>query len=354
MDIDNFDFKPLTKGLGFDKKTDASATPLTSKPAARSTPSDMSFADPFGKSDTIAEPLKRASTRLDSILFEKPTLDLSKNLDSKQMGSSQLGGTQANKASSAPLFEKPLEWNNNPPKTSRSIAEMLNALPPSIDFFDEEKAVKQKEAKVYKPIGRIDYTPALPDISLPSDKAENYLPANDQKADISLDNTLEKAFPKVGFRRPFFHQAVEVQPQFTEIPVSFTSAVLDGLVILGLTALLLVGLILITKIDLIAVVLHSSASFDVWSELAAVFMGVYLLYYMVARGFWGSTLGDWAFDIHLGTAEERLKWFYPYQVVLRMAVLAVTGFIVFPIVSLIMKKDAAESFSKLRLYIKNY
>jgi hypothetical protein len=339
MDLDNFDFKPLTKGLGFDKKADESKT-IPSQPTRESSASTAARV-----STPASAPTKNMGTsHLDSISFEKPNLDLSKKLDTAKI----------NHTLEAPLFEKPLEWNNNPPKTSRSIAEMLNSLPPSIDFFDEEKAVKQKEAKVYKPIGRIDYTPSLPEIGVPSDKAENYVPANEERADISLDNTLEKAFPKVGFRRPFFHQAVEVQPQFTEISTSFTSAILDGLVILGLTALLLVGLILITKIDLIAVVLHSRASLDVWSELGAVFMGVYLLYYMVARGFWGSTLGDWAFDIHLGTAEERLKWFYPYQVVFRMAVIALTGFVLFPLLSLIMKKDMASTYSKLRLYIKNY
>jgi hypothetical protein len=324
MDIDNFSFKPLSKGLGFDKKADE-ATTIPTKP-------------------TTAPATSKSSARVTA------------SMDTDIASGKKLNAFQETLKSETPnLFEKPLDWNSGaPPKTSRSIAEMLNSLPPSIDFFDEEKAVKQKEAKVYKPIGRIDYTPALPDISTPLDKAENFIPVNEEKADITLDNTLEKAFPKVGFRRPFFHQAVEVQPQFTEIPVSFTSAILDALVITGLTALLLVGLILITKIDLIAVVLHSSASFDVWGELGAVFLGVYILYYMVARGFWGSTLGDWAFDIHLGTPEERLKWYYPYQVVLRMAVIAATGFIVFPLLSFFSDKDMAQSFSKLRLYIKNY
>lgn len=317
MDSDNFEFKPLTEGLGFDKKTNLTSTPV--KKAAAKT-----------------EPIKKTLT-------EELSLDLTKD-------------TKAPAPVEAPsLFDKPLDWNSTPPKTSRTIAEMLNSLPPSIDFFDEEKAVKQKqEAKVYKPVGRVEYTQNLPEIQEPQSVVPDFIPENEQKVDVTLNNTLEKAFPKVGFRRPFFHQSVEVQPQFTEVTTSFTSAVLDAMVITGLTSILLVGLILLTGIDLLAVVMHSKANATTWAELGAIYFGVYLLYYMCTRGFWGSTLGDWAFDIQLGQAQDQRQWYYPYQVIWRMTVIAFTGFITLPILSLIMRKDVAASFSKLRLYTKNY
>jgi hypothetical protein len=126
------------------------------------------------------------------------------------------------------------------------------------------------------------------------------------------------------------------------------------LVISGLTALFLVSLILVTKIDLIAVILHTKAPLSVWVEVGAIFFGVYTLYYMCTRGLWGSTLGDWAFDMQLGLEEERLMWYYPAQVVLRMTVIALTGFVTLPLISFLFKKDLAYMFSGLKLYTKNY
>jgi len=301
IDSDNFDFKPITEGLGFDKKAEEKKM---QRPASLS----PSFVE-----EEVA-PVK------------------------------------------APILEKPIDWNTNPPKTSRAITELISALPPSIDFDDKKS--KMPESKVYKPVGRLEYsvpTPPMPEIApaplVPKTVTD---PKTGQSVDVTLNNTLEKAFPKAGFRRPFFHQTVEVKPQYTPITTSFTSAVLDALVITGLTALFLVCLILITKIDLIAVILHTQAPLSVWGELGAIFCGVYLLYYMCTRGFWGATLGDWAFDMQLGLEADRMNWYYPAQVVGRMVLIAATGFIVIPLLSFILRRDLAYHLSGLRLYQRNY
>lgn len=304
MEMDDFDFKPITKGLGFDKKAEET------KPTPSPIPPSLTF------NEKIEAPVKPE------------------------------------------VFEKSIDWNMNPPKTSRMISDMLNSLPPAMEFAPE--TVKPTESKVQMPIGRADYMPAAPPmgytkpLDLPQINPEDPELNKEGRMDVSLNNTLEKAFPKVGFRRPFFHQTVEVQPQYTPVTSSFTSAFLDLMVIAGLTALMLVGIILLTKVDLIAVIMHTSAPMSVWLEIGAIFFGVYTLYYMCTRGLWGNTLGDWAFDIQLGLEEERLQWFYPAQVVFRMTVIALTGFVIFPLISFLFKKDLAYWISGLRLYSRNY
>lgn len=309
MEMDDFDFKPITKGLGFDKKAEDTTKPII----ASSVPPSLTF------NEKIETPTKPE------------------------------------------IFEKSIDWNMNPPKTSRMISDMINSLPPAMEFAPETATKKPETQKVQMPIGRADYMPSTMPMPAPAKPTELPLISPDDPeltpergVDVSLNNTLEKAFPKVGFRRPFFHQTVEIKPQFTPVTSSFTSAVLDMLVISGLTALFLVSLIFVTKIDLIAVILHTQAPMSVWLEVGAIFFGVYTLYYMCTRGLWGSTLGDWAFDMQLGLEEERLNWFYPAQVVLRMTLIALTGFIVFPLISFLFKKDIAFWVSGLRLYTKNY
>lgn len=306
MELDDFDFKPITNGLGFDKKTE-----------------DL-------KSIKIT-----TTAKMSQALGSTPIEDLQQRSE---------------------VLEKPVDWNTkSPSKTSHSIAELMNSLPPSMDLFDEKKtaakASGREAVKVYRPIGRNDYESPM-NKDLTAEKEISSL--LEDRVDVSLNNTLEKAFPQVGFRRPFFHQAVEVREQYISVSASFTSALLDGLVVMGLTALFLVGLVLITGIDLIAVLMHPGTPFQTTAEVGAIAFAIYLLYYMTSRGIWGSTLGDWAFDIQLGMEPDRTQWFYPFQVIGRMIVIAITGFITLPLLSFIAKKDLAYYVSGLKLYMRTY
>jgi hypothetical protein len=323
MDFDNFEFKPLTGGLGFDKKAEE-ARPQRKENTTR-----------FDQDFTPA-PIKKEAD------LESTKTSTVSRATSQEAGKEKL-------KNSIELFERSLERESNQ-DSSRTIKDMLNSLPPSMDFVEAKPASTNRN---YNPVGRTDYSinkklvdplPEAPSIDL----------LKNNSMDITLDNTLEKAFPKVGFRKPFFHQTVEIKPQFTPVTASFTSSVIDALVISGLTALFLVSLIVFTKVDLIAVILHTQAPLSVWLEIGGIFMGVYLLYYMCTRGFWGSTLGDWAFDIQLGMEQDRLKWYYPGLVVLRMMVVALTGFFILPLASFIAKTDLAGKISGIRLYAKNY
>lgn len=313
MDFDKFEFKPLTDGLGFDKKADK----------------------------------QKAKT-------SNPTVDIS---------SFEI---ESPKKKEPNLFEKPVDWSGTASsRASKSIADMLESLPPSLDFLNEpatDSKKKREEPKIYNPIGREDYPvaqlqkeelfePQLKEIKKPATEVK---PPVEEKVDVSLNNTLEKAFPQEGFRRPFFQQSVEIKPQYTPVSASITSGILDFLVITGVMTLFLVSLVLFTGVDLLAVVLNSQATRSVWIELGAIYFGVYILYYLAARGIWGSSLGDWAFDIQLGLEDERKRWYYPFQIITRMTGVALTGFIILPLLSLIFKSDLAYGFSGLRLHMKNY
>ena len=81
---------------------------------------------------------------------------------------------------------------------------------------------------------------------------------------------------------------------------------------------------------------------------------VILFYFMIARGMYGCTLGDWAFDVQLGSETERNHIMYPFQVLFRTFVIMITGIILIPVVSLGFGKDMAYYFSGLKLYSRQY
>jgi hypothetical protein len=290
MDLDNFEFRPLTQGLGFDKTTEGAEK--------------KSILPPQPQAKT--EPVKKAS-------FELPQQD----------------------------FVIP---NETP--VSRSLKKMLDSLPPSVDFTDDTN----RELKLKGP-----------EIPRPNLKTPIYRPVTEipslttqQNFDVTLNNSLSQAFPKVEVNKKFYHQMVTPVPQYKEVATSFASAVIDFAIVMGLASLFVVSLVAITQVDIIMMLTHSQLSFRTTLELALLYMGVTLFYFMLARGLCGSTLGDWAFDVQLGSEKERNHVMYPFQVLFRTAVIILTGIILIPVVSLGFGKDIAYYFSGLKLYSRQY
>ncbi len=290
MDLDNFEFKPLTEGLGFDKTTDNSEKKTNSFPV-----------------------VKTAETALEKASFELPEQE----------------------------FVAP---NKTP--VSRSLKKMLDSLPPSVDFTED----KDRELKLKGP-----------DSPLPELKTPVYRPVPDAPIvtpqtnfDVTLDNSLSQAFPKEEVAKRFYHQMVQPVAKFKEIPTSLASAFIDGLVVLSLAILFVVALVLATNVNFEAMLFSAQYGFKTKMELLALTVGVNLFYFMMTRGLFGSTLGEYAFDVQLGSEKDRSHLMYPFQVLFRTIVIMVSGFILVPLVSLGFGKDMAYYFSGLKLYSQQY
>lgn len=284
MDLDNFEFRPITSGLGFDKTTDEKQNKLGSN----------------GK--------KLKST-------QNPNVYKSTQVEDQVP---------------------------NPTPVSRSLKKMLDSLPPSVDFNED----KQRELKINGLRGPHTETPIYqPIVGQPSHATE---------FDVTLNDSLSQAFPKEEVNKRFYHQMVTPVQQYKEMSSSFASAMIDAMVVLGLSSLFVVCLVAITQVDIITMLTHSQLSARTLVELCLLYVGVSLFYFMLARGLFGSTLGDWAFDVQLGSEDERSHVMYPFQVIFRTFVIMLTGIFIIPVVSLAFGKDIAYYFSGLKLYSRQY
>lgn len=291
MNLDDFDFKPLTTGLGFDKTTENSEK----------------------KSQNIVGPKAKQSIELKTE-FELPE-------------------------------QKFTPANNTP--VSRSLKKMLDSLPPSVDFSnDSHRELKLKGPE--SPIPEVKTPIYRPVMDKPM------APIHQNQFDITLDNSLSQAFPKEEVSKRFFHQMVTPVPQYKEVALSTASAIIDFAIILGLASLFIVSLVFITKVDIVMMLTNNQMSQRTLFEMGALFCGVALFYFMLSRGLFGSTLGDWAFDVQLGSEKDRSHLMYPFQVLFRTFVIMVTGVILVPLVSLGFGKDIAYYFSGLKLYSRQY
>ena len=67
------------------------------------------------------------------------------------------------------------------------------------------------------------------------------------------------------------------------------------------------------------------------------------------RILWGQSIGEWTFEMRTGSKEQFQKVTYPLQVIRRQLLIIVTGFVVLPFVSFLLKRDLAGQISGLSL-----
>jgi hypothetical protein len=139
----------------------------------------------------------------------------------------------------------------------------------------------------------------------------------------------------------------------TPVPVSFAASALDAITVAALSMIFMATLISVTGVDLISVVTSASTEFATQLSLIVLYLAVYQMYLIIARSFFGRTLGEWTFDLQMGTDEQMVKGVYPALVLWRAVFVLFTGIIFVPLISLIAGKDVAKTFTGLQLFRRN-
>ncbi|MBK9294344.1 MAG: RDD family protein [Oligoflexia bacterium] len=140
-----------------------------------------------------------------------------------------------------------------------------------------------------------------------------------------------------------FREAMLETPkaQYENISFSWSAAVFDAAMILGMTLLFSAVVFALTMIELTTI--YDALITDVGIQVAAVLIvfAVFEIYTVGSRTFFGKTLGEWVFDIRLGQPEQQLRFSYPFRVALRSFLVTITGFVLMPVLSSAFGKDIA-------------
>ncbi len=138
-------------------------------------------------------------------------------------------------------------------------------------------------------------------------------------------------------------------------PVSFNigAAILDATMILALSMIFLVGLISATNVDVLSVMLSAKTDMPAQLSLIVLYLAMSQMYLIVSRSFAGASIGEWTFDIQLGQPADIPKATYPIKVLVRSFVTLLTGVVLLPLLSLILRKDLAGKIAGVRLYRRN-
>jgi hypothetical protein len=253
---------------------------------------------------------------------------------------------------------------------TKSISDLIASLPPSLDFLDEKAIVAEADAKpmasaltskkmefeealsarpqIFQPLARDEYKAPAMVLPTPGTKASAYV---DTKAPAAshyrdrIDQSLARAFPHME-KATKKNLAVGLE----KVSAAPMAAFLDAMVAAGVATIALVSILAITHINLMGLLTNAQTDVPTQIHLGLLFVAVLLMYMLVARSFFGASLGEWAFDLQLGSKEDQSRIVYPLLVAWRSIVVTATGLVVLPALSLVMRRDLIRYLTGLQLY----
>jgi len=383
--FEEFEFKPLTEGLGFHKKADTLKNEVKSTIAKTAT--------------SVATSAAMNSEPPRSSIFPKPepkTERTTERAPTKSFGASA-GGLAA-----ASFGTNLTETERTQPEAARSaveasrtasqsISELMASLPPSLDFLDDKQDLTRKSEmpfgatpmaapiapiassnrpQIFQPLvspretSTIATGPTVGSVlPAPGTKAGSAQAAAGVAAPIGAPAMVgggattartgyrERMFESFGKTVPKTEAAETTATEGTLVPVAvnFSAALIDAMVVAGISTILLVCIITITHINLVAMLSNASTDTATQKNLVFLFLAVLQMYMLVSRAFFGSSLGEWAFETQLGTDEQQRQLYYPALVLWRSLFITFTGLLPLPLLSFAFKRDLGKYVSGLQL-----
>ena len=290
--FDEFEFKPLTDGLGFHKKS-------------------VSLKDGLKKTGVLDDELQDVPVTMPQSMIE----DTPKSSGKKHSFEDVLSALEK-----TPL-QRPadLQFTEPLPRAAKKQAMEVETPRPAQSPFPQPNAYKNPPLNIPNHVEKV---------------GEKITPA-------------QKNQEKTGTRRG---AADSPQVLLQPASVSFASAALDAVIVFALTLVFLIALMAVTKVDLNAVLRNIGDQTMTQISLAVLFVAVMQMYAIISRSFFGRTLGEWTFDLQVGRNEEQKLESYPLKIAMRSLVTTLTGLILLPLISLIMGRDLAGRISGVQLY----
>lgn len=132
--------------------------------------------------------------------------------------------------------------------------------------------------------------------------------------------------------------------------ISISSTILDFVVVVALSLVFLVSLLSVTKIEILSIAFNLQSDGATQLSLGILFIAIMQMYVVVSRSFFGRTLGEWTFDFQMGDDQQQRSGFYPLLVAWRSFLIVLTGLIILPLLSLVFRRDLTARLCGLQLY----
>lgn len=146
------------------------------------------------------------------------------------------------------------------------------------------------------------------------------------------------------------------KPQIDEasnpLPWMISAFFVDSMLVVALVLSSLLATLMVTDADLMQLFANNPEDWWLRSTIPAIFIVMTFAYMTMSRILMGASIGEIVFDVHLGTEAQRQNVGYSLRVILRSTLAIVSGLVVLPFFSLLLKQDYLGDLSGLRLYPK--
>lgn len=386
--FEEFEFKPLTDGLGFHKKAeklkqDIQLTNLGEEKIGRVVPEPppKNMLSPSEDELDLAAPRSASKSISDLIAALPPSLDFLEDTPAAPAGKN--ASASAKSEAEPPInypFLKPRKRAAEPkPVTSQGTpAPQVSAEGARPQIFQPlgradykshaEKAVEKVGEKVgEKPTPITAPKPGTPatlssaNAATPISARANLPPSPTLKSPLKPGDKIDEIAARVQRIQKEKARAEKTQDverkalavashELKKVSASFAAAVLDLMAISGIATIFLVMILVITRVDLVAMLSHAKTDLSTIFHLALLFFAVMQMYVLTSRCFFGATVGEWAFDLQMGTDEDRKKATYALRVIWRMILVLATGIVTLPLLSKLFGRDLLAMLGGPQLY----
>ncbi len=365
MDIfDEFEFKPLTEGLGFHKKEvllkdeelrkkdnfklNNSADPFLATEARN----NMEFKTNFEPSlELDFAPAKSKLNEVDELLQKFPSLDAKNKTQASKpnvLVHEPLARTDLKAKATESIESKLADFNLKTESKTSTATEKLDSISPikpklNIEDLKRELDVKKKANEAKTSNAKVDF-------KMDNVEIANPVLAKAPAAALDLKAKVETKSESKTTTTTKLNTQVATAKNLKTARVNFLATALDSIVVFGFINIFIAILLIVTEVDVYTILNKTSSDIVTQFSVALLAFAALELYMVVSRSFFGMSLGEWALDLQLGTKEQQLQASYPIKVAWRSFINLATGLVLLPLLSFIFNRDLAYYVSGLELY----
>lgn len=297
--FEEFEFKPLTDGLGFHPKKKGEITEETAKKSA------------IEKNPAIGGLSASGPLLRNTINSNKPL-----NHEDKNTG-----------------LTPPLPKKSYAPAAGSENAIAAKAELGQLDFLKESPTAKEAKNAPKLPGQKADVIDELVR-SFRNPKGQFEEKGTQTLKNKSLQGNISQS------KEIFKNKQMKLEAENPRVAWSLMPFVVDAMMVLALSLISLIVALLFTEADLIGELSLSEPDPYFILAVLLVFVATMFSYTVGMRTFFGATLGEVVFDLQTGGNSAQQN-FYPVRVFLRSLLVLATGLVTLPLISLFMQRDLA-------------
>jgi hypothetical protein len=131
---------------------------------------------------------------------------------------------------------------------------------------------------------------------------------------------------------------------------SWMSAFIDTLILISISCFGIILFSILMKTQMRDMLKISAVESNIIRLFVVSFLFSFWAYLVMMRLFMGASVGEWSCQLRLGQPVQRIKSSYVLRVIARTTMMLLTGVVVIPILSLMLKRDIAGDLTGLRIY----